>query len=296
VEEIAIIIPYYKIDFFEATLSSLANQTNKRFTVYVGNDNSTKDPSLLLEKYANEFNFVYQKYDTNLGSISLVKQWERCIALSKNEKWIMILGDDDVLKKNVIEKFYDHLSEFENKCNVIRFSTVKINDLGNAISDQYFNPLQESAIDFLFRETRSSLSEYVFRKEQLLKTGFKNFPLAWQSDVLAVLEVSNFKQIYSINKAIVKIRISNKSISGSSDSQNEKLNATFQFYYYLLVCKNNWFTDSQKQILLDKMKNSYFHRKKSTINFLRISYLYIWFFSLKEYGNFLKLFWFKIIK
>jgi hypothetical protein len=168
--------------------------------------------------------------------------------------------------------------------------------LGNAISDQYFNPLQESAIDFLFRETRSSLSEYVFRKEQLLKTGFKNFPLAWQSDVLAVLEVSNFKQIYSINKAIVKIRISNKSISGSSDSQNEKLNATFQFYYYLLVCKNNWFTDSQKQILLDKMKNSYFHRKKSTINFLRISYLYIWFFSLKEYGNFLKLFWFKIIK
>jgi hypothetical protein len=296
VEEIAIIIPYYKIDFFEATLSSLANQTNKRFTVYVGNDNSTKDPSLLLEKYANEFNFIYQKYDTNLGSISLVKQWERCIALSKNEKWIMILGDDDVLKKNVIEKFYDHLSEFENKCNVIRFSTVKINDLGNAISDQYFNPLQESAIDFLFRETRSSLSEYVFRKEQLLKTGFKNFPLAWQSDVLAVLEVSNFKQIYSINKAIVKIRISNKSISGSSDSQNEKLNATFQFYYYLLVCKNNWFTDSQKQILLDKMKNSYFHRKKSTINFLRISYLYIWFFSLKEYGNFLKLFWFKIIK
>lgn len=295
-EEIAIIIPYYKIDFFEATLSSLANQTNKRFTVYVGNDNSTKDPSLLLEKYANEFNFIYQKYDTNLGSISLVKQWERCIALSKNEKWIMILGDDDVLKKNVIEKFYDHLSEFENKCNVIRFSTVKINDLGNAISDQYFNPLQESAIDFLFRETRSSLSEYVFRKEQLLKTGFKNFPLAWQSDVLAVLEVSNFKQIYSINKAIVKIRISNKSISGSSDSQNEKLNATFQFYYYLLVCKNNWFTDSQKQILLDKMKNSYFHRKKSTINFLRISYLYIWFFSLKEYGNFLKLFWFKIIK
>lgn len=293
---LAIIVPYYKIDFFEATLSSLANQTNKRFTVYVGNDNSTKDPSLLLEKYANEFNFVYQKYDNNLGSISLVKQWERCIALSKNEKWIMILGDDDVLKKNVIEKFYDHLSEFENKCNVIRFSTVKINDLGNAISDQYFNPLQESAIDFLFRETRSSLSEYVFRKEQLLKTGFKNFPLAWQSDVLAVLEVSNFKQIYSINEAIVKIRISNKSISGSSDSQNEKLNATFQFYYYLLVRKNNWFTDSQKQILLDKMKNSYFHRKKSTINFLRISYLYIWFFSLKEYGNFLKLFWFKIIK
>lgn len=294
-EKIAIIIPYYKIDFFEATLSSIANQTDKRFTVYIGNDSSNQDPSSLLEKYVNKFSYVYQKYSTNIGSVSLVKQWDRCVALSKNEKWIMILGDDDILEKNVVEQFYNHLSKFEKKCNVIRFSTVKIDEFGNTISHQYFNPIEESAIDFLFRDARSSLSEYVFRKEQLSNVGFKNFPLAWHSDVLAVLEVSDFNTIFSINEAIVQIRISNKSISGSLDNQNNKLNATFQFYYYLLVFKNNLFTDSQKQILLDKLRNSYFHRKKSVINFLRISYLHICFFSLKEYVNFLKLFWFKIM-
>lgn len=38
---LAIVIPYYKYTFFEATLISLKNQTDKRFNVYVGNDAST---------------------------------------------------------------------------------------------------------------------------------------------------------------------------------------------------------------------------------------------------------------
>jgi hypothetical protein len=33
---LAIIIPYYKLTFFLATLESLANQTDNRFTVYIG--------------------------------------------------------------------------------------------------------------------------------------------------------------------------------------------------------------------------------------------------------------------
>ena len=293
---LAIIIPYYKIDFFEATLSSVANQTDNRFTVYIGNDNSNQDPSILLQQYGNDINFVYYEFTNNVGATSMVQQWERCISLSKNEEWVMILGDDDVLQKNVVERFYEHLSEFEDKSTVVRFSTIKINGFGAAISDQYFNPVKELAVDFIFRETRSSLSEYVFRKKELLKVGFKNFPLGWQSDVLAVIEVSNLKQIFSINEAIVHIRISDKSISGSTDNQIAKHKATFQFYYYLLVCENILFTVGQKQILLDKLRNSYFHRKKSTINFFKISYLHLKFFSLKEYGNFLKIFWFKIIK
>lgn len=47
----AIIIPYYKFTFFEATLQSLADQTNKQFKVYIGDDSSPEDPSILLEKF-----------------------------------------------------------------------------------------------------------------------------------------------------------------------------------------------------------------------------------------------------
>ena len=72
---IAIVIPYYKLTFFESILQSLANQTDKRFNVYIGDDASLDDPSSLLEKYNNQFDFVYHKFEKNIGSISLVNQW-----------------------------------------------------------------------------------------------------------------------------------------------------------------------------------------------------------------------------
>lgn len=40
---LAIVIPYYKITFFEDTLESLAHQTDKRFKVYIGDDASPKN-------------------------------------------------------------------------------------------------------------------------------------------------------------------------------------------------------------------------------------------------------------
>ncbi len=35
---------------------------------------------VLLEKYKDKFDFVYHEFESNLGGISLVQQWNRCIA------------------------------------------------------------------------------------------------------------------------------------------------------------------------------------------------------------------------
>lgn len=286
---LSIIIPYYKISFFDYTLQSLANQTNKNFNVIIGDDNSKDSPSKLLEKYNNIFNFQYTKFDVNFGSNNLVKQWIRCINLdNSNNEWLMILGDDDVLSKNVVEEFYKHKKSFDDKFNVVRFSTVKIDEKNEFISPQYLNPETESVVDFLFKNSRSSLSEYIFKKDNLVKVGIKSFPLAWHSDVLAVMEVANFEKIYSINEGVIHIRISQESISGSSNNMPQKLQATFQFYYYLLSSKKNFFTKDQKQILLQKLINSYFHKKKNALNFLKLSFLHFRYFSSKEYLLFLK--------
>jgi hypothetical protein len=56
---LAIVILYYKLTFFDATLQSLASQTNQRFMVYIGDDVSPQYPVLLLEKYKGTFDFVY---------------------------------------------------------------------------------------------------------------------------------------------------------------------------------------------------------------------------------------------
>jgi glycosyltransferase involved in cell wall biosynthesis len=103
---LAIVIPYFKVTFFEETINSLAGQTNKNFKVYIGDDASPECPKKILKEFESKLNFKYQKFENNLGSISLVQQWNRCIDLIEDEEWIMILGDDDFLEETVVENWY----------------------------------------------------------------------------------------------------------------------------------------------------------------------------------------------
>ncbi|MBS7231897.1 glycosyltransferase family 2 protein [Flavobacterium psychroterrae] len=261
---IAIVIPYYKLEFFEATLQSLKTQTDKRFKVYIGNDASPENPISLLDKFKDAFEYSYHYFDSNLGGISLVKQWERCIELTDNEEWIMILGDDDVLSNNVIEQFYNNQEEITNQnINVVRFSTKVINEKGEVFSDKFEHPVLETGQDFLARKfskkTRSSLSEYLFKKEIVKQKNFRHLPLAWHSDDLAVLEFSMPNFIYSINDAQLLIRVSNLSITGDSSSNGLKNQATFDFVKILFTEYSTVLNKFQSKAILNKLEVAFFN-------------------------------------
>lgn len=286
---LAIIIPYYKYTFFEATLQSLADQTNKQFKVYIGDDSSPENPLTLLEKFKDKLDFQYNKFEYNLGSQSLVKQWERCIAMSVSEEWFLVLGDDDVLGVNCVESFYNNIHAISDGFNVVRFASCTIDEVGKQTSEVFQNPIVESSIDFLFREKRSSLSEYVFTKKKFFDIGFKEFPLAWCSDILAVLELSDFENVYSINNSIVYVRISDKSISGNKELQGLKSQAGFDFLYYLLVSKKQFFNSIQKKELLQEITKIYLNNKKNSMFFLKLSWCFLDNFLIVAYFNFFKL-------
>lgn len=284
---LAIVIPYYKLTFFEATLQSLADQTEKRFKVYIGDDASPTNPSALLREYKGKFDFEYHRFGENIGGTSLVQQWDRCIALVEQEEWIMILGDDDVLSDNCIETFYKN--EINNKnVNVVRYSTIIIDEYGGQISEVYLHPKLEKASHFLYRkltgETRSSLGEYVFKKTVLLDKGFHDFPLGWHSDDMAVLECSNFNTVYTINEAIVFIRVSGMSISGREDNIALKKQAMFLFCYSLAAYYSKYFTIRQRLKIIGKVEQIYF-KKRSIKLFLQLS---IWHIRQTGLINFLK--------
>jgi len=236
---LAIVIPYYKITFFEETLYSLANQTDKRFNVYIGDDASVADPTDLLEEFKEKFDFNYYKFEENLGSKSLVKQWDRCLAMTEQEEWIMLLCDDDTLSENCIADFYKRLPKINAAdCNVVRFATVIKNMKQQKKSGVYEHPELEKATDFMYRRmtnaTRSSLSEYIFRKSIYLRYGFFDYSLAWHSDDRAWLEFSQFKYIYTINSASVCFRLSEENISRSDFMIKEKNQATLAFYNFVI--------------------------------------------------------------
>jgi hypothetical protein len=261
---LAIIIPYYKLTFFEATLESLVCQTNKQFKVYIGDDASPENPLLLLEKFVGKFDFTYHRFDENLGGISLTEQWKRCIDLSNNEEWIMILGDDDVLSTKVVESFYENLLKIQReKIKAVRFATQIIVENGKEITEVFRHPIIEKTTEFLIKkfskETRSSLSEYIFNKKVLVEKSFRNFPLAWHSDDMALLEFSNFGNCYSINDAFVFVRVSTINITGDSSFNNLKNKATFEFCYILFDEYSNMFSNEQKRVILKKLEMAFFN-------------------------------------
>lgn len=175
---LAIVIPYYKFDFFKETLDSLSNQTNKNFKVYIGNDASPNHPEELLSEYQDILAITYQNFPENLGSKSLVQQWYRCLNLVQDETWVMILGDDDVLSENVISNFYTELDTHVST-KIFRFATQVIDENSAKISEVYTHPKEENGFDFLERKfkggTRSSLSEYIFDKRNCFNSELKIF-------------------------------------------------------------------------------------------------------------------------
>ncbi|WP_157209016.1 glycosyltransferase family 2 protein [Mariniflexile maritimum] len=269
---IAIVIPFYKFTFFQETLESLANQTNKNFNVYIGDDASKENCSDLLEQYKDRFNFVYKRFEHNLGNTSLVKQWERCIDLTTNEDWLMVLGDDDVLSTNYIAEFYKHLPEInKNNCNVVRFASVTIDNRSNQTSPLFTHPKIEKATDFFHRrftnKTRSSLSEYMFKKHAYNKYGFYNYNLAWFTDDRAWLEFSEFKNIYSINSAFLSFRLSEENISRANFKTHEKEILRLAFFKFITLEHLSKFTRAQQRFLLLYYEQIIYKHKKVSFNF-----------------------------
>lgn len=264
---LAFVIPYYKISYFEATLQSLVNQSDQRFSVYIGDDASPENPTELISRFEEKLTINYKRFDENYGRHSLTQQWERCLEMTQNEDWVMILGDDDFLTENVVSEFYRNIEKaVQYNCKVIRYATQKIDHKTKQNSAVYIHPEIEKSTTFLTRlytlQSRSSLSEYVFNRKLLLQKGIPNFPVAWHSDLATVLGVSDFKEVFSINDAVMCITISNDSISGSKDYIRQKAKADFYFGKYLIDNLNRFSKEEQKIVVARIEKMAINNRKQ----------------------------------
>jgi len=258
--KIAIVIPYYKIDFFEKTLESLQLQTNKDFNLYIGNDNSPNNPQEIIEKY-NSIITSYKEFDTNIGGKSLSKQWERCIdELVENEEWIIVLADDDTLSENCIQEFYNHVEEAEKKgISLIKYKCRVINENDKIVKELPDYPhIQKAPIFFgnLYLNIGfSTLSENIFRIEKYRKYKYQDIELAYGSDAIAVLEFSEFGDILFINNAFMSFRDSEVNLSGkrnSTDLRLRKMKGNSEYMGYLLKNYSQKF-DYDTKVNMSKM-------------------------------------------
>ena len=234
-KKLAIIIPAFKPDFLELTLNSIANQNCKLFNLYVGDDGSPYDLYEIFRKFSDNANFNYYKFDDNLGRVSLVAHWERCIELSKEEEWIWLFSDDDLMSENCITEFYKYLDAGGN--SIMKFALETIDAEGKNIIRRKLHYKYLSAADFLEGRfggyLKSFVVEYVFpRRDYLDVGGFCDLPLAWHSDDFLWYNLAKEKGIIIINEATVFWRMSSSNITPMKNRNilESKLKAT-QMYF-----------------------------------------------------------------
>ncbi|MGV0956540.1 glycosyltransferase family 2 protein [Empedobacter falsenii] len=232
--KLAIVIPLFKRDFFEETLDTLFNQTDKRFNLYIGNDASPENFDDILGKYKNNFDFKYHFFEENLGGEGkLVEQWERCISLTQNEDYIQILGDDDYVSNNFVETFYKILDE-KKKFDLLRFKMLKVSAKSEIL--QEFPQIENlNSTEHLLNDLNQvywiSISENIFSRSVYNQLGIKKYPLAWRSDAMLVFEFG-MENIEVSNNAFVAIRRSQIQLTMNISPKVSKFKKIAMSYFY----------------------------------------------------------------
>lgn len=249
--KLAIIIPAYKETFLEQALESIASQTCQDFTVYVGDDCSPYDLSMIILKYEKRINLNYKRFDDNLGGKDLVAQWERCIALCKDEEWIWLFSDDDLMSPSCVEEFYKHLSIGAiSNFDIVHFNVNIIDENNKILLDHKLNAFPKVIDTLSFYKQRLSgkipsfVVEYIYRKSSFEeKGGFQSFDLAWSSDVATCIKLSGEKGIYTLERGNISWRRSNENISPTLNREiaPRKMDAIVEF----LGWSNTYFWDQQ---------------------------------------------------
>jgi len=236
--KLAIVIPAYKIEYFHYVLDSLSNQTDKRFNVYVGIDASKADFESLIKVYQNRINIIFKRFDENLGGKDLVAQWNRCLELIQNEKWIWLFSDDDMMNDNCVELFYQELGKNE-KYDLYHFDVDILNENNEIVRNTKPYPDKILAIDFLKKKNTAQLDsfvvEYIFKRSTFEKLGgFQCFDMAWGTDIATWAKLGKNKGLKTIKGAKVLWRQSSLNITPAKDKPIllRKLSAN--------VCFFNW--------------------------------------------------------
>ena len=237
--KLAIIIPAYKDAYFDKTLESLARQTDKNFSVYIGDDNSPHDLESIVSNYSDRLDITYKRFSVNLGSTDLVLHWSRCFDMLQDEDFFCLFSDDDMMEPTCVENFYKTLHT-DGHFDVFHFDINLIDSHDNIIKSCNSYPAVLSVSTFLRMlytyRIDARMPEFIFRTRHFQKSGgFINFDLAYRSDNATVITAAKDRGIRTIPNAKVLWRDSGINISSNHNNalRPRRVYATIDFFEWM---------------------------------------------------------------
>ena len=237
-QTLAIVIPAHKARYLGATLESIARQTDRAFTVYIGDDASPSDLRRIVEPYRNRLSIQYTRFTSNLGGADLVAHWHRCVDLT-SESWIWLFSDDDLMSDDCVAAFRSYLAHTPAPPDLLRFRVQEIDDAGVVLRPPLSLKSPLSSLEFcasrLRGEIPSYVPEHVFRRQTFVDCGgFPRFALAWCSDDAAWMRMGRNTGMHEIPSGVVSWRRSGLNItSARAELAPVKLRAATEYLRWL---------------------------------------------------------------
>ena len=237
---VTIAIPAYKAQYLHEAIESALRQDYPNIEVVIVNDKSPYDLDSIVSQFDDK-RIRYYKNNINLGSQSIVLNWNKCLEYAKGE-YFVLLCDDDYLFPN----FVSTLLSLERKypsCDVFHARRLIIyKDKKTTESKQW--PEFESGEDFQFNSLENkrhhTITEFLHRTEYIKAKGrYIIFPTGYYSDKASILNLSE-NGIASSQECICAFRHNEENISSNNEQSLSfpKFSAAIQYWHWVLNFPN----------------------------------------------------------
>lgn len=267
-------LPAFKGKFLNQSISSVLNQTYTNFELIIINDFSP-DPVREIVKQFKDSRISYYENEFNIGSESVIRNWNKCLDKAHGEYFIL-LGDDDVMDPYYLQEFNMLIKKYPD-LNIYHCRTRLIDENSNITGLTPLCPDYETVYDNIWHRINAYriqfISDFVYNTKELkTNNGFYDLPLAWYSDDVSSYIASMEKGIAYTSKPLLNFRNSSISISTSGNPEKKML-AFHGFDEWLILFLQKEPTEKNDQLILQSIKNYYpDYKRKSIIEILINSY------------------------
>lgn len=231
---VSIAIPAYKRTYLAEAIESALNQTYKNIELIIVDDHSPYNLDEVVKQYDDK-RIRYYKNKRNLGSRSIVYNWNRCVNFAKGD-FFVLLCDDDVLMPHFVSDLLKLAAKYP-KCNVFHARKIEKDENTGSLTETSAWPEFEEYESFIKQyfsnNRRHTISEFMYRTPTIKRIKYKVFPVGFYSDDVSLIQFSKDGGIASSNESLLLFRFSDEHISSNGNYNIGKVRAMRKYLRWI---------------------------------------------------------------
>lgn len=231
---VTIAIPAYKRTYLAEAIHSALSQTYSNIELLIVDDDSPHNLKQIVESF-HDSRIKYYRNEKNLGSLNVVKNWNRCLELAHGEYFIL-LCDDDMLEPDFVQELLT-LADKYPQCNVFHAQRYVLDEYTGERKVDDAWPEWESLDTFYENKLKwirlHTISEFMYRTAHIADIQYIEFPVAWGSDDISILRFAKKGGIVSSQKPLATFRYNDEHLSKADTHMVEKAKARILNFYWV---------------------------------------------------------------